>query len=135
MKYSFEITEKAVGKQRPRFNTITKTMYTPTATRNFEEKARMSFVNKYNIEKEPSYEAFSVKIIAIFKPIKSIGKKIANELIGKPYTKKPDADNIAKCILDALNGLVYKDDNQVTELIIKKEYGLENKVLVELEEL
>lgn len=135
MKYSFEILEKAVGKGRPRFNTITKTMYTPPATRTFEEKARLSFINKYNIVTDPSYEPFKVKITAIIRPPKSTSKKMTNELNGKPYTKKPDVDNIAKCILDSLNGLVYKDDSQVTELIIKKEYGIESKVIVELEEL
>ena len=28
-------------------------------------------------------------------------------------TKKPDADNIIKVILDALNGLAYRDDSQI----------------------
>lgn len=51
------------------------------------------------------------------------------------YTKKPDSDNVAKAILDSLNGLVYKDDNQVSELLVLKRYGDENKILVELEEL
>ena len=33
MKYSFEIKEKAIGKQRPRYSSKTGRMYTPTATR------------------------------------------------------------------------------------------------------
>ena len=49
--------------------------------------------------------------------------------------KKPDVDNIAKAILDSLNGLPYKDDNQVAELVVRKEYGLENRIIVELEEI
>ena len=49
--------------------------------------------------------------------------------------KKPDADNIAKAILDSLNGLAYKDDNQIVDLSVKKEYGLENKIIVILEEI
>ena len=135
MRYSFEIQEKAIGKERPRYNTKTHTTYTPQKTKDYEEMVRWSFVSKYNIEKEASYEPFKATIVAIFKPPVSTSQKKLKELIGKPYMKKPDIDNIAKAILDSLNGLVYKDDNQVTELIIRKEYGLENKVLVELEEL
>lgn len=40
---------------------------------------------------------------------------------------KPDVDNIAKIILDALNGIAYKDDNQIIELYIKKSYALNKK--------
>ena len=38
-------------------------------------------------------------------------------------TVKPDTDNISKIILDALNGLAYYDDNQVTDLTIYKQYA------------
>lgn len=36
------------------------------------------------------------------------------------HTKKPDADNLAKAVLDALNGIAWADDCQVCELNIKK---------------
>ena len=135
MKYSFEIQEKAIGKERPRYNTITHTTYTPQKTKDFEEKVRWSFVSKYNVEKEASYNPFRATIKAIYRPPKNTSKKRLSELIGKPYTKKPDSDNIAKAILDSLNGLAYKDDNQVADLFVTKEYGEENKIIVILEEL
>ena len=135
MKYSFEILEKAIGKERPRFNRRTNTTYTPQRTKNFEEIVRWSFVNKYNIEQEASYEPFRATIKAIFKPPVSTSQKRLREIIEKPYMKKPDADNIAKAILDSLNGLAYKDDNQIVDLSVKKEYGLENKIIVILEEI
>ena len=62
MKYSFEILEKAKGKERPRYNTKTHTTYTPQRTKDFEEKVRWSFVSKYNIEKEASYEPFRATV-------------------------------------------------------------------------
>ena len=49
-------------------------------------------------------------------------------------TKKPDIDNIAKIILDALNKLAFKDDNQITKLEIEKKYGTEEKIFVKVEE-
>jgi Holliday junction resolvase RusA-like endonuclease len=39
-------------------------------------------------------------------------------------TKKPDIDNIIKAYLDAMNGIVYKDDTQVIRLSAKKGYSL-----------
>lgn len=37
-----------------------------------------------------------------------------------PCTSKPDADNIAKIVCDALNGVAWHDDAQVVELIVVK---------------
>ena len=34
--------------------------------------------------------------------------------------KNVDVDNIAKCVLDSLTGIAYKDDSQVASLIIRK---------------
>ena len=136
MKYEFEIKEKAIGKQRPRYSSVTKRMYTPTKTSTFEEKVKCAFKSKYNVETELSTKPFKAKIIATFEPPKSLSKKKKEELLFKiDYTKKPDADNIAKIILDSLNGLAYKDDSQVSALLVLKDYGNENKILIELEEI
>ena len=37
--------------------------------------------------------------------------------------KKPDGDNILKVVCDALNGLAYRDDIQLAEKHIYKEYA------------
>lgn len=39
-------------------------------------------------------------------------------------TGKPDLDNLTKSILDALNGVAFKDDAQITDLTLTKRYGL-----------
>ena len=36
------------------------------------------------------------------------------------HCQTPDADNLAKMIMDALNGHVYVDDKQVCELVVRK---------------
>ena len=136
MKYNFEILEKPIGKQRPRYSAKTKRMYTPTETRSFEDKVQWYFTRKYSIATEPSTKPFKAKIIAVFRPPQSLSKRKKEELLfGVNYTKKPDADNIAKIVLDSLNGLAYKDDSQVTLLSVFKYYGEEDKVVVELEEI
>jgi Holliday junction resolvase RusA-like endonuclease len=38
-------------------------------------------------------------------------------------TVKPDADNIAKAVLDSLNGILWHDDKQVCHLYVHKVYA------------
>ena len=49
--------------------------------------------------------------------------------------RKPDADNIAKIILDALNGTAYHDDAQIVQLSVRKQYAEKNSVEVILEDI
>jgi Holliday junction resolvase RusA-like endonuclease len=37
-------------------------------------------------------------------------------------SRKPDVDNAAKAIMDALNGRLYKDDQQVVELVVARRW-------------
>ncbi len=41
----------------------------------------------------------------------------------KRPTGRPDVDNYAKIVLDALNGIAWKDDSQVWQLTATKRYG------------
>lgn len=45
-----------------------------------------------------------------------------------------DIDNLAKFVLDSMNGLAYKDNAQVVELVCRKFYGQEDKTVVALYE-
>ena len=49
--------------------------------------------------------------------------------------KKPDADNILKGFLDAMNGIIYKDDVQVVRFSVQKHYGTEPGVYTMIREL
>ena len=49
-----------------------------------------------------------------------------------PYLKKPDSDNIAKAICDSLNGVAWKDDSQISDLIVHKYYDEEDMIIVEI---
>jgi Holliday junction resolvase RusA-like endonuclease len=39
------------------------------------------------------------------------------------HTKKPDLDNLAKSVLDALNGIAWADDSNIHTLHLKKVYS------------
>lgn len=133
----FIIEGKPFGKQRPRFRRTGKfvSTYTPKETVAYEEKVKKSFLkaNKSNGEYEG---CVSVTINAYFKPPKSTSKKKYNELIGKPYLKKSDCDNIAKIICDPLNKIAYKDDCQVYNLVVNKCYSEKEyvEVIIKYEE-
>ena len=47
-------------------------------------------------------------------------------------TKKPDIDNIVKIILDAMNGIAFKDDTQITKLNVEKTYSTQEKVQIKI---
>jgi Holliday junction resolvase RusA-like endonuclease len=56
----------------------------------------------------------------------SAKKKIAS--IGKSVTVKPDIDNLVKGLFDALNGLVWTDDNLVVSCNAMKIYSVSGKI-------
>jgi Holliday junction resolvase RusA-like endonuclease len=45
-------------------------------------------------------------------------------------TKKPDIDNILKAVKDAVNGVVWRDDSQVTDVRLLKRYSTQPRVQV-----
>ena len=54
---------------------------------------------------------------------KSMTERKRRALGGNFRTARPDADNLAKLVADALNGICYLDDAQVCELRVRKLYG------------
>ena len=43
-----------------------------------------------------------------------------------------DADNLAKAVMDALNGKVYKDDSQIVSLTVNKIHAQEERIEVKI---
>lgn len=50
----------------------------------------------------------------------------------RPVTR-PDVDNYAKGVLDALSGIVYTDDNIIVDLHVSKHYSDEPRIEFEIE--
>lgn len=118
----FNIPGKIQAKQRPRFNG--KFVYTPQNTINYENWVKACYLEKYKNEK-PFEKALEVNIIAFFEIPKSTSKKKKEQMLNNEInpTTKPDTDNIAKSILDSLNGIAYLDDKQVVDLRVRKQYA------------
>lgn len=134
---NFTISGIAVPKQRPRISG--KVAYTPKKTRDYEERVRNAFSSSY-YGFVPVYDKFQpVRVCIEIAQIipKSWSKKKQSEALNGdivPLSRNGDIDNIAKSILDALNGFAYEDDCQVTTLIVTKYYAAKPSATVRIEE-
>ena len=130
----FTVPGEPVGKGRPRFTRSGHT-YTPDKTRDYEEAVRWSYrsASQQCIESE----AVGVLIYAYYKIPKSASKADREKMLKGDIRpkKKPDIDNISKAVLDALNGLAYKDGAQIVYLCVTKSYSDEPRVDVTLNEV
>ncbi len=127
MQIVFEVPGDPKGKGRPRFSrqgNFTK-VYTDKQTLDYESIIQ-TFASKAIGAQEPLETPVSVFLYVRHPIPKSYTKKRSEACltgIERP-SKKPDIDNVAKCFLDAMNGIIYLDDTQVVELHIKKLYSL-----------
>ena len=49
-----------------------------------------------------------------------------------PELPRQDVDNVAKAVLDALNGVAWVDDTQVQRLVVEKSYGTEGRTTIRI---
>jgi Holliday junction resolvase RusA-like endonuclease len=134
---TYMVEGNPIGKGRPKFarrgNFVS--AYTPTKTRDYEsviKEAAQKAMGSNELLETPVTVAIYITV-----PIpQSYSKKRSEACLNgseKPI-KKPDIDNIAKCFLDAMNEIVYKDDTQVLTLHITKVYGTVGMVEVMVKE-
>lgn len=131
---SITFTVKGVqGKARPRASYIHghTVMYTPKKTKDFEKAIATEFLDAGG---EMFDKDCPVKVsVLIFHGIpKGVSKKKFTEMLDqltRPI-KKPDGDNVLKCVMDGLNGIAYKDDTQVVEMDARKYWSTEDYMIV-----
>lgn len=130
----FTIKGEPRGKGRPRFMK-TGRVYTPTETAQYESLVGLSYRNSARGYKFTSPVRVTVK--AFHKPPKGKSKRVTEDMLNGRIlpTKKPDADNVAKIILDGLNKVAWEDDTQVVEMMVTKRYSEEPMVAVIIEEI
>lgn len=129
----FEVVGKVVAKGRPRFNKRG-FAYTPTKTRVYERLVKTNAMKHF---KKPLDTPLRVNIVIHKLPPKSWSKiKTERAINGEIQPAvKPDIDNYAKSILDGCDNVVFKDDNQIIELNIKKIYSTEDKAVITISEI
>lgn len=127
-----ELAGEPKGKGRPRFSRKSGHAYTPGPTRTYESALRLA-AERVMDGAPPLEGALSVNVFA-FMPIPaswSQKKRAAAALNLTRPTSRPDWENIAK-MLDAFNEIVWRDDKQVVEGTISKQYSDRPRLRVEV---
>ena len=130
LKYTFEITPVPQG--RPRFvkrgNFVQ--AYDPKTSKEFKEKLK-----ELALQQSPalSERALEVSIVFYMSTPKSKPKKWRES--PPEHCSKPDADNLLKGTLDALTGILWKDDSQICTLKGHKEYSDNPRIEMEVHEI
>lgn len=134
---NFVVPGRPQPKERPR---VTKSGYsfTPPRTKDYEalvvEQARKS----KTLPQSPIEDTPLKMIIWCYMPIPTSWSNKKQDLArqGKLLpAKRPDIDNLGKIIMDALNGIAYKDDALIVQLVINKIYSDEPRVDVLIDEM
>lgn len=133
----FTVPGEPVGKGRPRVvrNGGFSRTYTPEKTASYENLVKLEFQRQGGrmLKDGP----VGMRIVAWYGIPRSASKRKQEAMVGGLIwpTKKPDCDNVAKIVADALNGLAYRDDSQVVMLHVEKRFGEEPRVDVEIREV
>lgn len=109
-----------VAKERPRVGA--NSVYTAPRTRKFEASVREWAEDELigGMVLHPVSVSITVRS-SIPKSWDVADRRMAE--IGLIFENKADIDNKAKSILDALNGIAYKDDSQISRLEIVREFS------------
>jgi Holliday junction resolvase RusA-like endonuclease len=122
----FHIDGEPVPKGRPKFTSRAGFMrtYTPRKTVDYElavKAAAQAAMGPTDLLETP----VGVYLYIRLSIPKSHSKKRREACLSgqeKPI-KKPDIDNLAKSILDGMNGVIWKDDSQIVSLHVTKVYA------------
>lgn len=139
MRVAFVIPYEPMGKERPRAYSCHghTQVYTPYKTREYEQMVRDIYALQVGHKRFPDDAEILLEIIACFSVPKSASKEKRRLMLSGDIRpkKKPDYDNIAKIITDALNGVAYKDDAQIVSAEIHKRYSTKSCVYVTMESI
>lgn len=114
-----------IGKGRPRFTAAggRPRTYTPPRTQEYESRIASAF-QRAGGEMAPRVPL--MVSIQVLKGIPNSAPKHVKAGMRDGYIvpdTRPDLDNVIKAVLDALNGLAWRDDSQVTAIVAKEEYA------------
>ncbi len=129
MRIEFTIPGAPQGKQRARSGNGHH--YTPQKTRDYEAIIRMH-AHMAMQGQPPVTGPARVHIVASVPMPVSWSDRKRKATVNTPCMSKPDWDNIGKVICDAINGIVYADDKQVTYASVEKYWGVNGCVDVEV---
>ena len=141
-KIEFFVPGAPVGKGRPRAarRGAGVVMFTPGKTADYERLVAATAAAALSCDALAAHQLLDGPLEAVLEmrfPVPASWSKAKRvwALAGVEWhTSKPDADNVAKAILDACNGVVFRDDAQVVMLAATKAFSDEPGVRVVIRE-
>lgn len=113
-------------KQRPRFDKNTGKVYNPVS--NIEAEKRILDAFRTTYPKHIPWENCKIIMTVHF-----YFNENSKHNSGEYHTNRPDIDNLIKTVMDALNGVAYKDDGLICNITATKHYSDEQGIIVILE--
>lgn len=128
----FTVPGQPFGKQRPRV--AGRIAYTPRETKAHEQQVIGAYFAQTDKRKFLRPE---IRIKAFYGvPTSASKKRKAAMLAGQIRPQvKPDLDNVAKLVMDALDEIAYEDDKDVVFLSVEKFYSDDPRLEVEIREV
>lgn len=130
MKHTIDvfIAGKPGSKGRPRFSRSSGRAFTPADTLKFENLVRHEIAASMEQAGQLALEG-PVIVDMVFIMPEPVGTPKRDRGNGRPHTKKPDLDNLAKLVLDAANTVAFHDDAQVCAALWAKRYPVDREAV------
>ncbi len=102
-----------------------------------KDKERIQFQIRSSAPESPLSCPVELTLYFFFPVPKTASKALREQMLNRVILpdKKPDADNLAYLITNALKEIVYDDDKRVCAMHIYKFYGTEPKTLIKVRPL
>ena len=102
--------------------------FTPGKTRDAEADIKRQIIDSLDLSKQSFDAGVPLKLEATF--YRARPRRLAESVV-MPVSR-PDTDNLLKLLTDAMQGLIYPDDSQITSVETKKRYGEPPRIEVRL---
>ena len=107
---------KLPTKQRPRWDRRGSHMFTPASTGQAEQTIRSAWVEAHGL----GWREWRGPVKVMLNIHREVPSRATKREQGRAVCLKPDIDNTAKLVLDALNGTAWHDDAQVCRLDVMR---------------
>lgn len=132
----FTIPGHTQAQERPRFSRAGKGVRTHDAPKSRAYKELVKLVAWQNKPLEPLQGALKLEVDVYLVPPKKYHTKPKQALIASGElrpTTKPDTDNLVKGIKDGMSKIIWVDDAQIVELVVRKFYDMQPRAEVKVE--
>jgi Holliday junction resolvase RusA-like endonuclease len=128
---SFEVRGRPPVKRRPRFARVGGGVRTFTDERTAAEEEDLRQCARRHAPHEPARCPLRLYVrVRLAVPRSWSQRNQAAALRGEIRPGRPDLDNYTKAVMDALNGLMWRDDSLVAELVAEKRYAEHDGLVV-----